>query len=391
MTLVTLTILITLLMILIVFGLIESKSHYAAISKIPIRVHINGTRGKSSVTRLIAAGLRAGGIKTLAKTTGSSPRFIDKDGNDHIIQRFRPASIGEQIRMISRFSKDRPKAIVVECMAVQPQYQWVAEHKIMKSNFSVITNVKADHLEEMGYSLNQIAGSMSNTIPFNKKLFTSETRTLAPIMLTANNNNTSVSICQGNNMDPCYLDGFSYIEHPDNIALALEVCKAIGVSKEIAIDGMRKSNPDPGSLTIAKIKLNKSKIDFVNAFAANDPQSTYKTLTIINEYYDNKKKIVIFLNTRPDRHLRTQQLLDMIFYDAQPDYLIVRGNNVNKEIIARCKEIKEVPFSIFYENDDYNIINEKISEFDNYAVIGIGNIVGWGELFVQQLREYRYD
>ena len=86
--------------------MIESILHHKTISNIPIRVHVNGTRGKSSVVRLIAAGLRAGGIKTLAKTTGSSPRFIDEDGYDHVIRRFRPASIGEQIRMMYRFSKN---------------------------------------------------------------------------------------------------------------------------------------------------------------------------------------------------------------------------------------------------------------------------------------------
>ena len=391
MTLVTLTILLSLLLVLVIFGLIESKSHYTIISKIPIRVHVNGTRGKSSVTRLIAAGLRAGEISTIAKTTGSSPRFIDRDGNDHIIQRFRPASIGEQIRMISRFSKDNPEAIVVECMAVLPQYQWVAEHKIIKSNISVITNVKADHLEEMGYSLAQIASSMSNTIPFNQKLFTSETRTLGPIIQKANNNNTSVSICQGSRIDKSYLDGFPYIEHPDNIALALKGCKELGVSEDKAIDGMRKSHPDPGSLTISKIKFDNSKIDFVNAFAANDPQSTYKTLNIINDYYNNKKKMVIFLNTRTDRQLRTQQLLDMIFNDLNPDYLIVRGNNLDSDLLSRYENVKKIPYTIFNEDDDYQILNEKFSEFNRYAIVGIGNIVGWGEQFIKQLQGYKYD
>ena len=40
---------------------------------------MNGTRGKSSVTRLVAAGLREGGLKTFAKTTGTAPRVIDSD------------------------------------------------------------------------------------------------------------------------------------------------------------------------------------------------------------------------------------------------------------------------------------------------------------------------
>ncbi len=391
MTLVTLIVLISLLLLLILLGLIESKIHYAAISKIPTRVHVNGTRGKSSVTRLIAAGLREGGVKTIAKTTGSSPRFIDKDGNDHVIQRFRPASIGEQIRMISRFSKEKPQAVVVECMAVLPQYQWIAEHRIIKSNYSVITNVKADHLEEMGYSLDQIGSSLSNTVPFNEKLFTSETKTLAPIVSKANKNNTSLSICQSSNIDKSYFEGFPYIEHPDNIALALKVCKEIGVPEKVAISGMRKSNPDPGSLTITKIMIRESIFDFVNAFAANDPQSTLKTLKIIDDYYEKKKKTVIFLNTRSDRQLRTQQLLDMIFKSVSPEHLIVRGENVENDIELRSKKIQEIPYTVFNENDSYDYINKTFSAFNDHVIIGIGNIVGWGELFVNQLKGYKSD
>ena len=38
--------------------LIEILRHQATLRCLPCRIHINGTRGKSSVTRLIAAGLR---------------------------------------------------------------------------------------------------------------------------------------------------------------------------------------------------------------------------------------------------------------------------------------------------------------------------------------------
>ena len=52
--------------VLIISGLLEFKYHQLSLSGIPIRIHVNGTRGKSSVTRLIAAGLRAGRKRTFA-------------------------------------------------------------------------------------------------------------------------------------------------------------------------------------------------------------------------------------------------------------------------------------------------------------------------------------
>ena len=112
-----------LLLIIISLGLIESHFHRLALAQLPIRIHVNGSRGKSSVTRLIAAGLRAGGLKTLGKTTGTAPRIIDENGKDRIIHRLRSASIGEQMRLLRNFAKKKPDAVVIECMAVSPQYQ----------------------------------------------------------------------------------------------------------------------------------------------------------------------------------------------------------------------------------------------------------------------------
>src|SRR5687768_2797499 len=61
-------------------GALEGIQHKKHLSKLKIRVHVNGTRGKSSVTRLIAAGLREGGIVTCAKTTGTLARLIHPHG-----------------------------------------------------------------------------------------------------------------------------------------------------------------------------------------------------------------------------------------------------------------------------------------------------------------------
>jgi len=55
---------------LAVYGVVEVRRHERQLARIPVRVHVNGTRGKSSVTRLIAAGLRSTGRRVFAKTTG---------------------------------------------------------------------------------------------------------------------------------------------------------------------------------------------------------------------------------------------------------------------------------------------------------------------------------
>ena len=70
---------------LIIYGLVEYQQHLSNVKKIPFRIQVNGTRGKSSVTRLIAGGLRASGMKVIAKTTGTKPRFIISDKEEEQI------------------------------------------------------------------------------------------------------------------------------------------------------------------------------------------------------------------------------------------------------------------------------------------------------------------
>ncbi|HPG96753.1 MAG TPA: poly-gamma-glutamate synthase PgsB, partial [Rectinema sp.] len=59
--------------------IVEYQAHCRRLKAVPIRILVNGTRGKSTVTRLIAAGLAAGGLRVYAKTTGSAARIILPD------------------------------------------------------------------------------------------------------------------------------------------------------------------------------------------------------------------------------------------------------------------------------------------------------------------------
>jgi len=47
---------------------VASWRHRRNLRAISLRIHVAGTRGKSTTTRLIAAGLRAAGHKVVAKT-----------------------------------------------------------------------------------------------------------------------------------------------------------------------------------------------------------------------------------------------------------------------------------------------------------------------------------
>ena len=66
-------------------------------------------------------------------------------------------------------------ALVIECMAIRPDLQRVCEHGIVHATHGVITNVRPDHLDVMGPTVQDAALAMAGTAPSKGKLITSET------------------------------------------------------------------------------------------------------------------------------------------------------------------------------------------------------------------------
>ncbi|NOZ07986.1 MAG: poly-gamma-glutamate synthase PgsB [FCB group bacterium] len=375
------------LLFLLLIGYRESLLHQRALAQLPVRIHINGSRGKSSVTRLVAAGLRAGGLKTLAKTTGSAPRVIDENGNDKVIHRLRSASIGEQVKLIRAFARQKPDVVVFECMAVMPQYQWVAEHKMVRSTIGVITNVRPDHIDEMGPRMEDICNSLGNTVPYGGIMVTSEHTHAGQLSEIARDRNTDFFEVTDEKITDAYMNRFPYLEHAENVALALKVCTLAGVEEKTALEGMISAKPDPGALVLWNLQFGENKNQFVSAFAANDPESTTKIWRLVAGKAEGRK-VCVFLNARPDRRSRTRQMFDLISDEIKPELTIIRGENLPGNLAQLTEEpgmeVKLFPWSA--TTDD---VLDFLKELDDQFIFGIGNIVGWGDEFVHKLKGYR--
>lgn len=312
------------------YGIFEYYYHQKRVRRIPIRIHVNGSRGKSSVTRLIAAGLRAGGVKVYGKTTGTSPRIIDPHGLEIPIHRMRGASIGEQVKMFRYFHRKRPEAVVMECMAIQPAYQWLSEHQMIHATIGVITNARPDHTREMGPGMQQIGKSLSNSIPEKAKAFTSE-QALFPVMeKAAEQRQTTLQAVSKEDVTEEEMQHFNYVEHRDNVSLSIAVCKACGVDRHVALTGMYKVHPDPGALKLIHLRFNQTDYTFVNGFAANDPDSTHQIWQQLQEEREKAETTIVLLNSRIDRFPRTIQLIDMAADKIALDYLVIVGGRTAK-------------------------------------------------------------
>ena len=379
-----------LIILLVSFGIIEFQIHLQSLNNIPLRIHVNGTRGKSSVTRLIAAGLREAGIKTYAKVTGTSPRVIDNKGIDRIIHRLRLPSIGEQVRLMRFFAKEKPSAVVMECMAVQPQYQWIAEHQMIKAHIGVITNVRPDHLEEMGPTENDVAMSLCNTVPINSTLITGESDKPEILKKVAKNNNTAFIKSDEKSIKKEELNRFTYIEHPSNIAVALDACKLAGVKRSVALDGMQKVRPDSGALIFWELFKENKMIKFVNGMAANDPVSTLQIWYQISERFQTQTHTCIFFNSRDDRPDRTRQMIELTMNDIKPNYFIIRGDKVDQLIKKEKVNSPKTDIEIIPLNLKYELVVEKILELPkNTLVFAIGNQVGAGQSILEKISAFR--
>ena len=391
MTAMPLIILGFLVLTLFVAGILEYQFHLKSLSTIPLRIHVNGTRGKSSVTRLVAAGLREGGLRTFAKTTGTAPRVIDSEGKDRIIHRLRLPSIGEQVRLLSYFSSQKPDAVVIECMAVQPQYQWIAEHQMVKSHIGVITNVRPDHLDEMGPTEEDVARSLCNTVPVNSVLITGEDQKPEIIKEVAEQNDSLFIKSNDSTIKKSELDQFSYMEHPSNIAVALDVCQQAGVNRVTALRGMHKVQPDVGALISWDLELDTKKINFVNGMAANDPVSTLQIWKfIMDRYATNEETSCVFFNSREDRPSRTRQMIELTFQEIKPDYFFIRGNKVKNTIDTFSNNSPKTTIAIIGLEEPFEDVVSNFKKLPNNTLIyAIGNQVGAGQEILEKISEYK--
>lgn len=273
----------------------------AAKSRAALRhvVHVNGTRGKSTVCRLIDAGLRAGGVRVFCKTTGTDPMTIDVSGAEEPLHRRGKANIKEQVGILRRAAAQEAEVLVIECMALQPEYQHCAQHRILQADVGVITNVRHDHADVMGSTLPEIADTLSNTVPKNGILFTADEAMAPRLKGHAEALGSRFCLARPVGDEPDF-------DFAENIVLALAVCEELGAARETALAGMAHYKRDPYALALYTL----GQGIFVNAVSVNDPDSTCIVWNDLQKKLGNRaERLVLIVCNRADRGSRTQDML----------------------------------------------------------------------------------
>jgi poly-gamma-glutamate synthase PgsB/CapB len=308
--------------LLVGLGAVERWRRDRARAGIPIRIHVNGTRGKSTVTRLIAGALREAGIPTIAKTTGAFARVILEDGSERPVLRRAPANIHEQLWFLRFASRHGARAVVVECMAIDPALQWTSEHDMVGATIGVITNARSDHADLMGATREDVAQALASTIPRHGILMTGDIGVSAPIAQRAAALGTRVIEAAREWLPPSASHVPPWIQ--ENMRIALAVTRHLGIAESIALRGMLAAAPDPGAARSGSLSLDGVTIRYVDATSANDPESLQALLE--SEASGHSPARVFVFNHRIDRPLRLAQFAASTVWSRPADRIVVTGD-----------------------------------------------------------------
>jgi poly-gamma-glutamate synthase PgsB/CapB len=305
----------------------ESVAHRRRVDELQWRVHVNGIRGKSTVTRIIAGMMREAGIVTIAKSTGTFAAVINEDGVDEPIERRGPATILEQIEVCEHYLRPQVQALVMECMALKPEYQEVSERMIVRSNIGVLTNVREDHQDVMGETLPEIARSLLSTCPRNGILVTSEQNPeiLEVMREVCAGLGSELLVAAPEVVTDDEINRFDYIAFKENVCIALAIGDLLGIPRDVAMDGMVKADPDPGVLRMKDLAIGDKRVTWANLFAVNDRESMVAAMEKLAPYITDETTTVGILNNRADRERRAIQFADVAAFDLSFQRLVTFG------------------------------------------------------------------
>ena len=256
--------------------------------------------------------MRASGVRVLAKTTGSKPVLIFPDGSEREIVRTGPASVREQVRLVTLAAESGAEVLVAEMMSIGAECLAAESRRILRPGTLAVTNVRLDHTDEMGREKAAIARTIASAVPERADIFIpeeevdpafAEAAARTGSKLTAVNRGLA-SDGPGAGLRP------PFGEFEPNWRLATAVLESLGVGLRTIERGFAAAAPDPGNLRVWRGAFGDPPRPAVCAslFAANEPESSAAALLKVKEVVPfGGRPIVGLLSLREDRGDRTLQ------------------------------------------------------------------------------------
>jgi gamma-polyglutamate synthase len=379
------------LLVLLVLGVVERRRHRANLARVPLRISVNGSRGKSTVTRLLTGALTEAGYHTLGKTTGTEPKLLlGWTGDEEDVAR-RPEgpNISEQRDVVRRAAREGVDALVSECMAVNPEYQDTFHREMMDVNVLLICNALEDHLEEMGPTAADVAEVFAASIPAGGKVVVTPEHHLGAYRAAAQERDAELLLAHPAGVTEEQLRGFDHLVLAEHVALVLALTRDLGISDDVALRGMRAAPVDPYAMRVTEIGDATEPAYFVNGFAANDPTSTLAVWEHLRQRGLPSEKLTVIVNCREDRMERTQIFASDVLPQLPIDTLIVTGRQA-RPILHAANGGGQLDVERLVDLTDAapeHVVAALEGTLSRRIVYGVGNLHGGGAELVEALEQ----
>jgi hypothetical protein len=258
------------------------------------RILVTGSRGKSSLVRLICAGLSAGGTQTRGRVTGVLPRELfsspsPASGGERRIVRNSPGHV-EEMRWWLRQIPREVEAVVMENSAVQPDLQGLAA-LWLQPVLTVWTNAREDHQDAWGAGPEAAFTALLRGVPEGCSLLVSAELGASRLMKHLEGRKGPIFVLEK--------DGRDYRE--SNLLLAEKALNLLGRASEEARAAMRALPHDIADFRVFRLKDGDTRL--AAAFSANDLQSTEHLFSLLG--WTEAETSVLFAD-RGDRRARRE-------------------------------------------------------------------------------------
>ncbi len=292
----------------------------------PCRILVTGSRGKSSVVRMIHRGLVACGLAVRSRITGVVPRELADDRSRRIV-RNGPGHV-EEMRWWLRGIPRATEAIVMENSGVLPDLQGLAA-RWLAPTLVVWTNARADHTESWGSGREGAVRALARGVPDDTPLLLGAELSADEAVLTLLRARRGATFWAQ--------EGSDYIA--TNAALskrALEIAGYLCAESERAVDA---TPPDLADFRVFGMPLPGSP-RLAAAFSANDMESTALLFSLLG--WKSEETSLLYADRR-DRAGRKKSFRPFIEGRVWREVRVLNGRETPDEIAAWAASPSDMP------------------------------------------------